>query len=330
MIKKPAKLILLLFISAIIASCNETEKFYFNEGYIFGTSYHISYQANQDCHVELVEQLNLFNKSLSTYDKESTISKINQNTSFQIDSFFRICYLKAKEVSNYTNGAFDLTVAPVVNAWGFGFDETNTADSALIDSLMQYVGYEKIKLVGDQLIKQYPQTMLDASAIAKGQGVDVASNFLEAKGVENFMVEIGGEVRVKGRNKKGELWRIGIDQPIEDPSAKNRQLQDIISLHNKSLATSGNYRQFYIKNGVKYSHTINPKTGYPARSSLLSASVIAEDCITADAFATAFMVMGLEKSIALQQTLEGIEIYLIYAKDNNELAVYKSERFGKE
>jgi thiamine biosynthesis lipoprotein len=231
------------------------------------------------------------------------------------------------EISKLTDGAFDLTVAPVVNAWGFGFDESKKADSALIDSLMHFVGYEKVVLKNKKIIKQFTGTMLDASAVAKGQGVDVAANYLEKQGIQNYMVEIGGEVRVKGINASGSLWKIGIDKPIEDPTASNRELQDVILLTNKSMATSGNYRQFYEKDGVIYSHTINPKTGYPARNSLLSTSVIADDCMTADAFATAFMVMGIDKSIALSKELDYLDVYFIYADSLNTLQVYASEPF---
>lgn len=321
-------LFIALIVPILISSCTQKPSYIKNEGYVFGTTYHFNYESKSNLEPELKALLNEFNRSLSTYDPNSIISRINKNdTTVVADSFFMQCFEKSMEISKLTDGAFDLTVAPVVNAWGFGFDESKKADAALIDSLMLFVGYEKIKMENRRLIKQHPGTMLDASAVAKGQGVDVAANYLEKQGIQNYMVEIGGEVRVKGINASGSLWKIGIDKPIEDVSATNRELQDVILLNNKSMATSGNYRQFYEKDGVIYSHTINPKTGYPARHSLLSVSVVADDCMTADAFATAFMVMGIDKSIALSKSLDYLEVYFIYADSSNTMQIYASEKF---
>jgi thiamine biosynthesis lipoprotein len=321
-------LFIALIVPILISSCTQKPSYIKNEGYVFGTSYHFTYESKTNLEPELKALLNEFNRSLSTYDPNSIISRINKNdTAVVADSFFMQCFEKSMEISKLTDGAFDLTVAPVVNAWGFGFDESKKADAALIDSLMHFVGYEKVKMENRRIIKQHPGTMLDASAVAKGQGVDVAANYLEKQGIQNYMVEIGGEVRVKGINASGSLWKIGIDKPIEDINATNRELQDVVLLKNKSMATSGNYRQFYEKDGVIYSHTINPKTGYPARHSLLSASVVADDCMTADAFATAFMVMGIDKSIALSRELDYLEVYFIYADSSNTMQTYASEKF---
>ena len=313
------------------SSCTQKATYIKNEGYIFGTTYHLTYQNKNDLEPLIKEQLKKVNTSLSTYDPNSIISRINLNDSLvKADSFFIKCFNQALEISKLTNGAFDITVAPIVNAWGFGFNESTTADSTKIDSLMQYVGYSKVKLTGNKVLKQTPGIMLDASAIAKGFGVDIVAELLESNGIKNYMVEIGGEVRTKGLNPKGNLWRIGIDKPIDDVTAMQRELQAIVSLNNKSLATSGNYRQFYEKDGVKYSHTINPKTGYPARNSLLSASVLANTCMTADAFATAFMVLGVKESIALSQKLENIEVYFIYTDTNSfDYKIYTSIGFEK-
>jgi thiamine biosynthesis lipoprotein len=321
-------LFIALIVPILISSCTQKPSYIKNEGYVFGTTYHFTYESKTNLEPELKALLNEFNRSLSTYDPNSIISRINKNdTTVVADSFFMQCFEKSMEISKITDGAFDLTVAPVVNAWGFGFDESKKADATLIDSLMHFVGYEKVKMENHRVIKQFAGTMLDASAVAKGQGVDVAANYLEKQGIQTYMVEIGGEVRVKGINASGSLWKIGIDKPIEDINASNRELQDVVLLKNKSMATSGNYRQFYEKDGVIYSHTINPKTGYPARHSLLSASVIADDCMTADAFATAFMVMGIDKSIALSTKLDYLEVYFIYADSSNTMQVYASEQF---
>lgn len=327
MSKFPASLII-IFTFILFFSCSQKGTFHKNEGFVFGTTYHFTYKYKNDVEPKMLEQLKKINASLSTYDPNSIISRINKNdTLVKTDSYFIECFNRAQEISEITNGAFDITVAPVVNAWGFGFNESTNTDSAKIDSLMQFVGYNKIKLVGEKILKQNAGTMLDASAIAKGFGVDIAAHFLDNLQVQNYMVEIGGEVRVKGTNPDGNLWRIGIDKPIDDPTAHKRELETVVILKNKSLATSGNYRQFYIKDGIRYSHTINPKTGYPARNSLLSASVMANNCLTADAFATAFMVMGVEKSIKLAESLNYLEVFFIYTDSAQNYKTYNSKGF---
>ncbi len=324
MIKNLLPFLLILF---VFTACSKKE-YIRNEGFIFGTSYHIIYESDKNLEQEILTRLQQFNKSLNTYDSASIISRINRNdTAVTVDSFFITCFNKAKNVSEITGGAFDITVAPVVNAWGFGFNETENVDSNFIDSLMQFVGFHKIKLTDNKIYKADKGIMLDVSAIAKGYGVDVVAELFEKKGIENYMVEIGGEVRAKGKNSKGKFWQIGIDKPIDDVTASNRELQAIVGLNNKSLATSGNYRQFYMKNGIKYSHTINPKTGYPARNSLLSSSVLADDCMTADAFATAFMVLGVDKSIELVNKLNYLEVYFIYSDSIGNYKIYASDRF---
>ena len=326
MIKNLLPFLLLLF---AFTACSKKE-YIRNEGFIFGTSYHIIYESDKNLEQEILIRLQQFNKSLNTYDSASIISRINRNdTTVTVDSFFITCFNKAKEVSEITDGSFDMTVAPIVNAWGFGFNETESVDSNLIDSLMQFVGFHKITLNGNKIYKLKKGVMLDASAIAKGYGVDVVAELLENYGLNNYMVEIGGEVKAKGINPKGKFWQIGIDKPIDDVTASNRELQAIVGLNNKSLATSGNYRQFYVKNGIKYSHTINPKTGYPARNNLLSSSVLTGNCMTADAFATAFMVLGVDKSIELANKLNYIDVYFIYSDSTGKYKTYASDGFKK-
>ncbi|MBI9065903.1 MAG: FAD:protein FMN transferase [Salinivirgaceae bacterium] len=324
--------ILLIIVSLFLFSCSNQSEYIKNQGFIFGTSYSFIYEhpSGKNIQDDILAELKVFNNSLSNYDPNSIISRINNNDrEVTCDTYFEQCFLRSQEIAAITNGAFDITVAPVVNAWGFGFDESTHADSAKIDSLMLFVGYHKIRLENHKIIKEIQGIKLDVSAIAKGFGVDVAAKVIEAHGVNNYMVEIGGEVRARGKNAKGKYWRIGIDKPIEDKELSNRELQEVVGLKNKSLATSGNYRQYYEKAGVKYSHTINPKTGFPARSNLLSASVLADDCMTADAFATAFMVMGLEKSIELSEKLDFIDVYLIYSDSSQEFNTYASNNFKR-
>ncbi len=282
-----------------------------------GTTYHITYLAGQQSNYrEAIDSI--FQKidlSLSTYKPGSVISKMNRNdTTVLADDYFSDVFTKSMEVSEKTKGLFDVTVAPVINAYGFGFTKKEKVTQSLIDSLLRVVGYKKVRLNGRKLVKEMPQVMLDFNAIAQGYTVDVLSSFLESKGIRNYLVEVGGELRAKGKKADDSYWIAGIEQPVEN-SADGGALNNLrIKISNKSLATSGNYKKFYIEDGNKYTHIINPFTGYPARNNLLSATVIAGNCMTADAFATAFMVMGLDKAkqfLAGNKNL-GLEVLFIY------------------
>ena len=256
--------------------------------------------------------MNEFELSLSTYIPGSVISRINSNDPDVVpDAYFRTVFNRAQQISMRTEGAFDITVAPLVNAYGFGFTEKERITDERIQELLTLTGYRKIRIHGDKVIKDDPRIMLDVSAIAKGYSVDVVSMFLEDKGVKNYLVEIGGEMRCRGMNSKGNKWRVGVDKPIENMI--ERQIQIVLNLSDISLATSGNYRQFYVEDGVKYSHTIDPKTGKPISHNLLSATVLATDCMTADAYATAFMVMGLEKAMEMVNSDPELEGYFIFS-----------------
>lgn len=317
-------IVVVLIVAAFLFQKNR-KRYLFNEGYIHGTIYHINYEtpAGKNLKLRIDKLMQEVDMSLSTYKENSVISRFNANDSTaRADRYFKKVFRKAMEVSEKTNGAFDITVAPLVNAWGFGFEKMDKVDSLMIDSLMQYIGYQKVRLIDEIIYKDNPGIKLDLNAIAKGYSVDIIANYLESREVKNYMVEIGGEVSVKGVNTEGNPWRIGIDKPIEDPSASEREIQDIIVLHDKAIATSGNYRNFYEKDGRKYSHTISPKTGYPVRHELLSASVISDQCMTADAYATAFMVLGLKESIKIANKTENLEAYFIYADENGEMKTY--------
>ena len=295
------------------------------EGSIFGTLYHITYQNESNLDEGIARTLFEVDNSLSTFNEKSVISAINMNSSQRTDPRFETVVSKAIEISNKTDGAFDITVAPFVNLWGFGFKNAANVSQQIIDSLKEFVGINNIKLKNGKLIKSDPRTMLDCNAIAKGYGVDAVSDYLESQGVNSYMVEIGGEVRVKGLNPNGVNWRIGINEPIDDSLSVNNQIQNVLEISNRSMATSGNYRNFYVKNNVKYAHTIDPKTGYPVQHSLLSATVIAKDCMTADAFATAFMVCGIEKAKRILNSDTTIKAYFIYSKPDGTNEVWHSE-----
>lgn len=327
--KKSLNLIV-LFCILIFTSCQDhSKKYFFDEGQIFGTFFHITYEhtGNKNLHEEIMAKLTEFDLSLSTYKPQSVISRVNTNdTTVVLDHYFLTTLKRSEEISRITNGAFDMTVAPLVNAWGFGFKNKLDPKMIPVDSLLEVVGYTKVRLEGGKVVKNDPRIMFDASAIAKGYGVDVVADFLETKGVSNYMVEIGGEIRAKGKNGKGRIWRVGIDKPIDDPSTISREIQDIIQLEKGALATSGNYRQFYIKDGKKYAHTIDPRLGYPVQHSLLSASVFAPDCMSADAYATSFMVLGLEESIAIVEKDSLLEAYFIYTDSLGNYKTYVSEK----
>ncbi|PKQ65602.1 thiamine biosynthesis protein ApbE [Labilibaculum filiforme] len=314
----------------ILSSCQtNSNKYYFDEGQIFGTFYHIVYEHSSDksLHEEVMLKLNDFDLSLSTYKPQSIISRVNSNdTTVVLDTYFLTTLKRGEEISKITNGAFDMTVAPLVNAWGFGFKNKLDPEQIPVDSLLEVVGYQKVRLIAGRVVKEDPRIMFDASAIAKGYGVDVVADFLEQQGVTNYMVEIGGEIRAKGKNDKGRIWRVGIDKPIDDPSTMSREIQEVIQLENGALATSGNYRQYYIKDGKKYAHTIDPRLGYPVQHSLLSASVFAPDCMSADAYATSFMVLGLEKSIEIVEKDSLLDAYFIYTDSLGNYKSYVSDK----
>lgn len=313
----------------LFAACTvRPDCYYSNDGFIQGTTYHIVYKYKTDLGDEIARQLHRFDTSLSAYMPESTISQVNNNLITETDdTLFLNCMRRAFQISELTGGAMDITVSPLVNAWGFGFSKKEHVSQQLIDSLKEFCGYRKIRIDGNQIIKYDPRIQLNANCLAQGQSVDFIAEMFERLGVRDYMVEIGGEVRANGLSAKGKVWRIGIDKPIDDSTAQNRELQDIVELSGLSLSTSGNYRKFYIENGMKYSHTIDPATGYPVQSGLLSASIVGPDCITTDALATACMVLGTERAAAMCDTLPGIEYYLIYSDFDGEMKTLVSKGF---
>jgi len=312
------RLLLLLTIGLFTFSCNQKPSYISFGGFTQGTTYSISYESQEmiNYQSEIEYLLAKFDTSLSTYNPHSVITKINFNESNKTDHYINVVLTKSKEVYELTNGAFDITVGPLVNAWGFGFKNKEEITNAKVDSILEFVGFDLFSFENSVILKKDPRVMLDVNAIAQGYSVDVVANFLETKGVTNYLVEIGGELKTKGLNSKSKEWKIGIDKPFDNNNIPGENLQAIVKLSNKSLATSGNYRKFYERDGIKYSHTINPKTGYPVTHSLLSATVIANDCITADAYATAFMVIGLDDAFKLAEKLCDIEAYFIYSDEN--------------
>ena len=283
------------------------------EDFIFGTTYQITYQCDIDLGDSIKSQLLKVDQSLSPFNEKSVISAINYNQSAKPDEMFLEVYHQAVAISRETNGAFDITVAPLVNAWGFGFEKGEMPTPRQVDSLKTLVGYQKLSLVDGMIHKADPRMMIDCSAIAKGYGVDVVAKYLRSRGVENFMIEIGGEIVTQGVNPSKHPWRIGVTKPTEDSlNIGGRELQTTLKVNNVAMATSGNYRNFYYKDGKRYAHTIDPHTGYPVQHNILSATVFAKSCMVADAFATSFMVMGLDGAKEILKKHPELMAYLIF------------------
>jgi FAD:protein FMN transferase len=303
-------------------------QYFFSEGGIQGTSYHITYQSPDNINFQdsIAQLLQKFDLSLSSYNPNSILSRINRNESnVNVDKYFTDVFKKSVDINKISDGMFDITVGPLVNAWGFGPERKKHIDSLVIDSLLQFVGMYKVKLENNHINKANPGIKIDVNAIAQGYSCDVVAAFLEGKGCHNYLVEIGGEIRAKGKNPNNETWRVGIDKPIDNNLVPGQELQVVVKLKNRSMATSGNYRRFYIENGTKVVHHISPKTGYPVTSNLLSVTTVADDCITADALGTACICSGLEKSKEIIKKLGNVDAYLIYTDEKGKYQVYMTE-----
>lgn len=321
--------VLLLLILNACTSKNSIEEIN-NVGYAQGTTFNIKYLSHPSSNLKSsIDSLFLLvDLSMSTYNDSSLISKINVSDSFErVDEHFYNVLSKALLLSEESDGLFDVSIGALSNLWGFGLSKRSEVDSSMVDSAKNNIGYKKIQIKNSE-VDIPPGMKLDFNSIAQGYTVDLIANFLEAKNVENYMVEVGGELRAKGKNSKNNIWRIGIDKPEENLDPENR-LQAIIELENSSLATSGNYRKFWLDpvTGQKFSHTINPKSGYPAKNELLSVSIIAPTAMEADGYSTMCMVLGLQKSIKLIESKNNLEAYLIFINEDDELEVYTSEGF---
>ena len=301
----------------MFTACTKQKQYFEESGSVFHTIYHIKYEGSEILTEKIDAEFQKFNLSLNPFNPNSIISKVNRNEPVEVDDWFIEVFNKAKEVSDHSEGIFDITCAPLVNLWGFGFCKMDRVTPQMIDSIKQFVGYQKIRLDGRKVVKDDSRILLNCSAIAKGYASDVIARLLEREGIENYMVEIGGEVTMKGVNQNGKCWRIGINKPEDDSTGVKNDIEEVVQLCKKGgVATSGNYRNYYVKDGKKYAHTIDPRTGYPSEQSILSATIVAEDCITADAYATAFMAMGLEKAREAAKNIPGIEYYVIYSDEN--------------
>jgi len=314
---------------SLLVSCVKPEKKVMFQGQAQGTNYAITYfdYKGRVFQTQIDSILEEFDLSVSMWVPESIISRTNRGDSLvKPDAWFTDIFNRSVAISENTGGAFDFTIGPLVNAWGFGFKGKMKMDSLLVDSLRALVDFRAVRLDNGKIIKDKAEIQFDFNAIAQGYAVDVTGNFLESKGVKNYLIDIGGEVLGKGQKPDGSSWIVGIENPATDSLAE-RSLNSKVKLKNKALATSGNYRKYYEENGIRYSHTIDPKTGYPVRHSLLSVSVLADDCATADGYATAFMVMGFEKAKAFAENQPGLEAYFISASKIGLFETYATEGF---
>lgn len=323
--------ILCLLIAA--TSCKEKPVYSNFNGFAQGSTYSMIFENPGKFNVTDIQNeaeniLQDFNMSLSLYENSSVLCRINRNETNVPDELFTEVFRRSKEISRITDGAFDITVGPLVKAWGFGPDAQKNFSEAARDSLMQLIGMDKVDISEGKLLKKDPRVSLDFNAIAQGYSVDIISRYFDSKGINSYLVEIGGEVRVKG-DKGGAMWKIGIDRPADNNLIPGNELQAVIKLKERSLATSGNYRKFYVEDGIKYSHTIDPKTGYPARNQLLSATILASDCTMADGIATACMVMGLDKTIKFLQKHPEFDAFLVYSDNTGEFRTWTTENLKK-
>ena len=327
---QPLFLAFLVGATVLIIRQQRNMPFQHNKGMVFGTFYNITYQNDSDLKEEIETELKKVDDALSMFNPTSVISRIN-NGADNIDDteegrmFIEVCQL-AQHISEETNGAFDITVAPLVNLWGFGFRNNETPSTNAVDSIRQFIGYQLIHLDAKKntLTKRDPRTMLDCSAIAKGYGCDVVARLLQAHDINNFMIEIGGEVVTKGINEQRTPWRIGVVKPTEDTLDTAHEVMDVLNVTDKAMATSGNYRNFYYKNGKRYAHTIDPHTGKPVQHSILSATVIADQCAIADAYATAFMVMGIDEAKRVLEKHTELMAYLVCSAADGTYTVWTS------
>ncbi len=310
----------------VILSCKQEPKNIKLSGPVFGTSYSVMYESDINYQKQFDSLFYVINKSMSTYQVNSDISKLNRNENNKVDKHFVKVFNTSKDIFKQTNGAFDPTIGAVVNAWDFGPEGKIIAlDSLKIDSLMLSVGLEKVRLKENKIEKPL-NTFIDFNAIAKGYGVDVIAEFLESKNIENYLVEIGGELHCKGTNvEKKSAWTVGIDRP----NFKGTQsVLKAINLKDEAMATSGTYRKFKLdENGNRYAHIIDTKTGYPSKTNVLSVSVIAPDCMTADAYATAFQAMGIKKVKYFLQSHPELKVFFVFENENQELETLSLNNF---
>lgn len=320
------QILISFFVAAVIATGCKEREYKTIDGFTQGTTFHIVYSDDAGFALDSITDylLQKVDFSMSGYNPESILTKVNNSDTAEVDEMFADVFRRSLEMYTISEGLFDVSAAPLFDVWGFGFKNKSTVNQQIIDSVMQFIGMDKVILDGTTIKKRLHGVQLNFNAIAQGYTADIIGRAYDDLGIENYLIEIGGEIYCKGINPKGRSWSVGIDKPIEGNMVQGQEIQAVISLSGGGLATSGNYRKFYEENGEKYSHSINPKTGYPVKDKLLSATVIAADATTADAYGTYFMVAGFDKAREIIEATPGIEGYLIYSEDGG-YKVYKSK-----
>ncbi|NQY68736.1 MAG: FAD:protein FMN transferase [Flavobacteriales bacterium] len=293
-----------------------------------GTFYKIKYKGNYDYQHGIDSILHVIDMSMSSYLDSSLVSKVNRNEDILLDIHFKSVFRRAAEISLLSKGAFDISVAPLVNYWGFGPHARDTFDSISFLDLKRYVGMDKVRVVDGEIVKDFPELKLDFNSIAQGYTVDVIGSYFESLHVDHYLINVGGEIKAKGLNDKGNIWVVGVESPVEEVFENRYEVA--VDVNNMALATSGSYRKYKIIDGIKYSHTIDPRIGKPVAHSLLSVSVLADNCMDADGLATLFMVLGLDSSKMLLDSMKNIEAYFIYENEDKEWERYETYNFRKK
>ena len=320
----------ILTLLVLLASCGNQPKKTMLQGFVQGSTYSITYYDEQgrNFQKEIDSIFHAVDLSVNLWVDSSVISKVNRNEEVELDEIFIDNFNIAQEAARLSDGSFDPTISPLVAAWGFGAKngERITENGELIDSLLQLVDYRKIRIEEGKVVKENPAMMLDFNAIAQGYTTDLVSALLDSKGVDSYIVDIGGEVFARGTKPGGKRWVVGIEKPAADWDSE-RVVQQRVELQDKGIVTSGSYRKYVERDGKRYSHCIDPSTGYPVEHNLLSATVIAENATWADALASICMVMGMERSLELINGMDGVEAYYIFVNENNELETFATNGF---
>lgn len=322
------KTIIFAIVLAFLASCGHQPKKMVLQGLAQGSYYAVTYYDEQERNFqhEIDSIFHAVDMSVNLWVDSSVISKVNRNEEVVLDDIFIDNFNIAQKAAKLSDGYFDPTISPIVAAWGFSYKHGDSITPQLIDSLKQLVDYRKVRIEDGKVIKENPAIQLDFNAIAQGYTSDMIASFLESRGIKDFLVDTGGEIMARGGKPNGQPWIVGIEKPADNWDSE-QVVQTRIALRDKGLVTSGSTRKYVKRNGKRYSHCIDPKTGYPVEHQLLSATVLAENSVWADALASICMVMGLEKSLPLIESMEGVEAYYIFANEKNELETYATEGF---
>lgn len=319
---KLKRVFFILAIVAVFASCSKQPQKINYSGITQGSYFSITYfdENNRNFEVEFNLIFREVDNSVSLWNENSIIRKVNRNEDVVVDQIFKDNFEWAKKASEFSDGAFDATIGPLVSAWGFHYKKELEMTPEMVDSICQLVGYQKVKIIDNKVVKENPNMTLDFNAVAQGYTADLIGKFLESKGIYNYLVDVGGEIMARGTKPNGDEWTIGIEKPAENYDSE-RSVQITIQLKDKGIVTSGNYRKYVEKDGVRYSHSIDPKTGYPVEQNLLSATVIADNAAWADCLATICMLVGKEKASKLLENQDGVEAYFIFVDDDGKICV---------